>query len=78
LLVSFANGVRMSRRVAKRLAAEGVAASVLDLRWLAPLPVDDLLAAARVLVVDETRAAAGRRASWPRSSTRGSRGRCNG
>ena len=32
---------------------------MLDLRWLAPLPVDDLLAAARrtgrVLVVDETR-----------------------
>lgn len=63
LLVSFANGVRMSRRVAKRLAAEGVAASVLDLRWLAPLPVEDLLAAAsaagRVLVVDETRRTGG-------------------
>jgi 2-oxoisovalerate dehydrogenase E1 component len=63
LLVSFANGVRMSRRVAKRLADEGIAASVLDLRWLAPLPVDDLLAAAnasgRVLVVDETRRTGG-------------------
>ena len=36
---------------------------MLDLRWLAPLPVDDLLAAARstgrVLVVDETRHAGG-------------------
>jgi 2-oxoisovalerate dehydrogenase E1 component len=63
LLVSFANGVRMSRRVAKRLEAEGVAASVLDLRWLAPLPVEELLAAAnaagRVLVVDETRRTGG-------------------
>jgi 2-oxoisovalerate dehydrogenase E1 component len=63
LLVSFANGVRMSRRVAQRLAAEGIAASVLDLRWLAPLPVDDLLATAReagrVLVVDETRKSGG-------------------
>jgi 2-oxoisovalerate dehydrogenase E1 component len=36
---------------------------VLDLRWLAPLPVNDLLAAAhdtgRVLVVDETRRTGG-------------------
>jgi len=63
LLVSFANGVRMSRRVAKRLEAEGIAASVLDLRWLAPLPVEDLVAAAnaagQVLVVDETRRTGG-------------------
>jgi 2-oxoisovalerate dehydrogenase E1 component len=63
LLVSFANGVRMSRRVARRLEAEGVAASVLDLRWLAPLPMADLLeaarAAGRVLVVDETRRTGG-------------------
>jgi 2-oxoisovalerate dehydrogenase E1 component len=63
LLVSFANGVRMSRRVAKRLEAEGIAASVLDLRWLAPLPIADLLEAARgagrVLVVDETRRSGG-------------------
>jgi 2-oxoisovalerate dehydrogenase E1 component len=53
----------MSLRVARRLAARGVAARVLDLRWLAPLPVDDILAAARatgrVLVVDETRRTGG-------------------
>jgi len=58
-LVTFGNGVPMSLRVACRLAARGITASVLDLRWLAPLPVADLLAAAhgagRVLVVDETR-----------------------
>lgn len=63
LLVSFANGVRMSRRAARRLSQEGIEASVLDLRWLAPLPVDDLLAAAAecaaVLVVDETRRSGG-------------------
>jgi 2-oxoisovalerate dehydrogenase E1 component len=62
-LVTFGNGVPMSLRVARRLAARGVNASVLDLRWLAPLPVDDLLAAARdagrVLVVDETRHSGG-------------------
>jgi 2-oxoisovalerate dehydrogenase E1 component len=58
-LVSFGNGVPMSLRVARRLAGQGVAAAVLDLRWLAPLPLEDLLGAAlasgRVLVVDETR-----------------------
>ena len=62
-LVSFANGVHMSLRVAARLEREGVRCRVLDLRWLAPLPVDDLLreaqASGRVLVVDETRRTGG-------------------
>jgi 2-oxoisovalerate dehydrogenase E1 component len=53
----------MSLRVARRLAAAGISAQVLDLRWLAPLPVEDILAAAgstgRVLVVDETRHSGG-------------------
>ncbi len=63
LMVTFGNGVRMSRRVAQRLAEHGVQATVLDLRWLAPLPLSDLLAAARsaaaILVVDETRQSGG-------------------
>jgi 2-oxoisovalerate dehydrogenase E1 component len=62
-IVTFANGVPMSLRAAMRLAARGVYARVLDLRWLAPLPVDDLLreagATGRVLVVDETRRSGG-------------------
>jgi 2-oxoisovalerate dehydrogenase E1 component len=62
-IVSFANGLRMSLRVARRLERDGIRARVVDLRWLAPLPVDDILAAARetgrVLVVDETRASGG-------------------
>ncbi|SFT01083.1 thiamine pyrophosphate-dependent enzyme [Saccharopolyspora flava] len=62
-LVSFGNGVPMSLRVAERLRRHGVDARVLDLRWLAPLPAEDLLAAAeatgRVLVVDETRRSGG-------------------
>ena len=62
-LVSWANGLRMSLRAARRLEAQGVRAQVVDLRWLAPLPVDDLLreaaATGRVLVVDETRRTGG-------------------
>jgi 2-oxoisovalerate dehydrogenase E1 component len=63
LLVTFGNGVRMSLRAARRLAAQSVGCSVLDLQWLAPLPVDDLVSAARrhprVVVVDETRFSGG-------------------
>jgi 2-oxoisovalerate dehydrogenase E1 component len=62
-MVTWGNGLRMSLRVAHRLAAHGIGARVLDLRWLAPLPVDDLLrearATGRVLVVDETRRTGG-------------------
>jgi 2-oxoisovalerate dehydrogenase E1 component len=63
LIVSFANGVWMSLRAAKRLEPQGVHARVMDLRWLAPLPVEDLMREAarcgRVLVVDETRRSGG-------------------
>jgi 2-oxoisovalerate dehydrogenase E1 component len=62
-LVTFGNGVPMSLRVARRLAADGIGARVFDLRWLAPLPAAQLLAEARrtsrVLVVDETRRSGG-------------------
>ncbi len=62
-LVTFANGLFLSLRVARRLADRGIHARVLDLRWLAPLPVADLLrearATGRVLVVDETRRSGG-------------------
>jgi 2-oxoisovalerate dehydrogenase E1 component len=62
-LVSFGNGVPMSLRVARRLADAGVNARVVDLRWISPLPVEDLLheaaATDHVLVVDETRASGG-------------------
>jgi 2-oxoisovalerate dehydrogenase E1 component len=49
--------------VARRLARSGIQSRVLDLRWLAPLPIEDLLreanATGRVLVVDETRRSGG-------------------
>nr|MCW2727438.1 transporter [Aeromicrobium sp.] len=63
LVVTFGNGVFLSRRAAKDLAADGIACTVLDLRWLAPLPEAELLAHVgrfdRVLVVDETRRSGG-------------------
>lgn len=62
-ILTFGNGVRMSLRVARRLAARGVGVRVVDLRWLAPLPVEDIVreanATGRVLVADETRRSGG-------------------
>ncbi|GAA2114687.1 thiamine pyrophosphate-dependent enzyme [Nocardioides bigeumensis] len=63
LMVTFGNGLPMSLRAARELESSGVRSTVLDLRWLAPLPEAEILAVARgfpaVLVVDETRASGG-------------------
>jgi 2-oxoisovalerate dehydrogenase E1 component len=49
----------MCLRAKSALGTAGIQAEVLDLRWLAPLPWEDVLRAAkasgRVLVVDESR-----------------------
>ncbi|MEV4070975.1 thiamine pyrophosphate-dependent enzyme [Nonomuraea fuscirosea] len=62
-IVTFGNGLRMSLRAAVRLTQEGYGCRVLDLRWLSPLPVEDLLRAAEltgnVLIADETRRSGG-------------------
>jgi 2-oxoisovalerate dehydrogenase E1 component len=62
-IITFGNGVRMSLRAAARLAEEGIGSRVVDLRWLSPLPVADIIressATGRVLVVDETRRSGG-------------------
>jgi 2-oxoisovalerate dehydrogenase E1 component len=62
-MLTFGNGVRMSLRVARRLETLGIGARVVDLRWLAPLPVEDMIrdagATGRALIVDETRAVGG-------------------
>jgi 2-oxoisovalerate dehydrogenase E1 component len=62
-ILTFGNGLRMSLRVARRLESVGVGARVVDLRWLTPLPVDDMMreanATGRALIVDETRATGG-------------------
>jgi 2-oxoisovalerate dehydrogenase E1 component len=62
-ILTFGNGLRMSLRVARKLESLGINARVVDLRWLAPLPVADMIREAgvsgRVLIVDETRATGG-------------------
>lgn len=62
-ILTFGNGLWMSLRVARRLEQAGIAARVVDLRWLSPLPVEDMLREAdttgRVLIVDETRRTGG-------------------
>jgi 2-oxoisovalerate dehydrogenase E1 component len=61
LIVSYANGLRLSLRAAKVLEQlHGILARVLDVRWISPLPLDAVaLHAAEcraVLVADECRA----------------------
>ncbi len=60
-LVGYGNGHRLCRQVQHDLAESGVRARVIDLRWLAPLPVQAVVDAAapcrEVLVVDECRPA---------------------
>ncbi len=62
-IVTFGNGLRLSLRAAANLAADGIRCRVLDLRWLAPLPLGDLIrqatATGAVLVADETRRSGG-------------------
>ncbi|WP_456695628.1 thiamine pyrophosphate-dependent enzyme [Aeromicrobium sp. P5_D10] len=63
LLITFGNGVRMSRRAVARLEESEIGCTVMDLRWLCPLPEDEIALHAarfdRVLVVDETRRSGG-------------------
>ena len=64
LLVSYANGLRLSLQAAKRLTdAHDLGVRVLDLRWLNPLPTDAIRShaaeAGAVVVVDECRATGG-------------------
>ncbi|GAA2771694.1 transketolase C-terminal domain-containing protein [Nonomuraea dietziae] len=62
-IVTYGNGLRMSLRAAVKLTQDGVSCRVLDLRWLAPLPMEDLMRAAeltgKVLIADESRRTGG-------------------
>ncbi len=62
-ILTFGNGLYMSLRVAAKLRKRGKKVRVVDLRWISPLPIDDILfeakATGKVLVVDETRSSGG-------------------
>jgi 2-oxoisovalerate dehydrogenase E1 component len=64
LLVSYANGLRMSLQAQRILERDhGVKTQVLDVRWISPLPLDEIAQAAEgkraVVVVDECRRTGG-------------------
>ena len=64
LIVSYANGLRLSLQAARILEQrEGVRARVLDLRWLNPLPIEQVLEQSQgcgaVVIADECRATGG-------------------
>ncbi|MFC9789425.1 thiamine pyrophosphate-dependent enzyme [Rhodococcus sp. NPDC127528] len=62
-IATFGNGLYLSLRAARTLRRKGIGVRVVDLRWLVPLPVEDLLreagATGRLLVSDETRRSGG-------------------
>jgi 2-oxoisovalerate dehydrogenase E1 component len=62
-ILTFGNGAYLSRQAQKRLAADGIYARVIDMRWLSPIPEESIIAAIagcrNVLVVDETRRTGG-------------------
>lgn len=59
VIISYANGFYLSCQAQQQLAAEGIAATVLDLRYLVPLHIDKIVKALgktrKVLIVDECR-----------------------
>ena len=58
-IVTYGNGVRMSLQAAQKLREEGLCATILDLRWLVPLPIadviDEVVKTQKLLIVDEGR-----------------------
>ncbi|MEL6296097.1 MAG: thiamine pyrophosphate-dependent enzyme [Pseudomonadota bacterium] len=62
-IVTFGNGRYLSQKALPQIEAAGVTTRIIDLRWLAPLPVDALLKALspchNILIVDETRRSGG-------------------
>ena len=62
-IVTYGNGYYLTRQAEARLRADCVAATLIDMRWLAPLPAAGILEAVRgckrVLIVDECRRTGG-------------------
>ncbi len=62
-IVTFGNGTYLSHQALPQIAAAGIGARIVDLRWLSPLPKAALTAAVagcrNILIVDETRHSGG-------------------
>ena len=62
-ILTYGNGRYLSTQAAADLKAQGIECRVIDIRWLAPLPVEGILAALegseKVLVADECRGTGG-------------------
>ncbi len=62
-IVTYGNGTYLSQQAARSLRAEGIETRVIDMRWIAPMPVDGIMAAIegaeKVLIVDECRGTGG-------------------
>ncbi len=62
-IVTYGNGHYLSQQAAKTLRERGIETRIIDMRWVAPMPVDGILAAIdgaeKVLIVDECRGTGG-------------------
>ena len=77
-LVTWANGLYLSLRVARRLRERGIGARVVDLRWLAPLPSTRCSRARRRPGGRSSSTRRAARAAWGRGSSRSSSTRVRG
>jgi len=62
-IITYGNGHYLSQQAAKVLEEQGIETRIIDIRWIAPLPMDGILSAIdgaqKVLVVDECRRTGG-------------------
>lgn len=62
-IVTYGNGHFLSQQAAKTLQSRGIDTRIIDMRWIAPMPVDGILEATEgaeaVLIVDECRSTGG-------------------
>lgn len=62
-IITYGNGHYLSQQAAKVLEEQGIETRIIDIRWIAPLPMDGILSvidgAQKVLVVDECRRTGG-------------------
>ena len=62
-IITYGNGHYLSQKAARTLEEQGISTRIIDMRWIAPMPVGGILAAIngaeKVLVVDECRGTGG-------------------